>query len=225
MGKHGSAAGPPPVPSGEGRGWPARRRHALHGNDALPKMAADWGGGFCNSASGPGPTRWSWSGSLWVQGILLLLGGLPASAASVSVALSSSPPCRHHVPSDSEVLPRRGGSRPCEGKVICRVSCGSMERGTDRTFPGLGPAVSPCTHPTEWPGWALGIVTSPCLVGILGQCCSNLSVHLLVKAGCRPAPRLSDTVGLAWIRTTGTSTTGPKIWEEIVRRARQALEG
>nr|XP_020038900.1 leishmanolysin-like peptidase isoform X2 [Castor canadensis] len=67
-------------------------------------MAADWGGGFCNSASGPGPTRWSWSGSLWVQGILLLLGGLPASAASVSVALSSSPPCRHHVPSDSEVI-------------------------------------------------------------------------------------------------------------------------
>ncbi|KAM4888743.1 leishmanolysin-like peptidase isoform 1-T1 [Thomomys bottae] len=67
-------------------------------------MAAGWGGGADNTGAGPGPARWRWNGSLWVRGVLLLLGGFPTSAASIPVALSSSPPCRHHVPSDSEVI-------------------------------------------------------------------------------------------------------------------------
>ncbi|XP_004424570.1 PREDICTED: leishmanolysin-like peptidase isoform X1 [Ceratotherium simum simum] len=68
------------------------------------KMAAEWGGGPGSSGSGPGPTRCRWSGSLWVRGVLLLLGGLWASATSIPVSLGSSPPCQHHVPSDTEVI-------------------------------------------------------------------------------------------------------------------------
>uniref|UniRef100_A0A8D2BEE7 Leishmanolysin-like peptidase n=1 Tax=Sciurus vulgaris TaxID=55149 RepID=A0A8D2BEE7_SCIVU len=68
----------------------------------LGKMAAEWGGGGCCSGSGPGPSRWS--ASLWVRGVLLLLGGLPASTTSVPVSVGTSPPCRHHVPSDTEVI-------------------------------------------------------------------------------------------------------------------------
>ncbi|MBZ3874836.1 Leishmanolysin-like peptidase [Sciurus carolinensis] len=67
-------------------------------------MAAEWGGGGYCSGSGPGPSRWSWSASLWVRGVLLLLGGLPASTTSVPVSVGTSPPCRHHVPSDTEVI-------------------------------------------------------------------------------------------------------------------------
>ncbi|XP_033069152.1 leishmanolysin-like peptidase isoform X2 [Trachypithecus francoisi] len=69
-----------------------------------PKMAAEWGGGAGYSGSGPGRSRWRWSGSMWVRSVLLLLGGLRASATSTPVSLGSSPPCRHHVPSDTEVI-------------------------------------------------------------------------------------------------------------------------
>ncbi|EHH61940.1 hypothetical protein EGM_20080 [Macaca fascicularis] len=69
-----------------------------------PKMAAEWGGGEGYSGSGPGRSRWRWSGSMWVRSVLLLLGGLRASATSTPVSLGSSPPCRHHVPSDTEVI-------------------------------------------------------------------------------------------------------------------------
>ncbi|XP_005873194.1 PREDICTED: leishmanolysin-like peptidase isoform X2 [Myotis brandtii] len=68
-----------------------------------PKMAPEWGRG-ASSGSGPGPSRWLWSGSLWVRGILLLLGGLRTCATSIPVSLSSALPCRHHVPSDTEVI-------------------------------------------------------------------------------------------------------------------------
>ncbi|XP_032120165.1 leishmanolysin-like peptidase [Sapajus apella] len=68
------------------------------------KMAAEWGGGAGYSGSGPGRSRWRWSGSLWVRSVFLLLGGLRASATSTPVSLGSSPPCRHHVPSDTEVI-------------------------------------------------------------------------------------------------------------------------
>ncbi|XP_033259744.1 leishmanolysin-like peptidase isoform X4 [Orcinus orca] len=68
------------------------------------KMAAETGGRAGSSASGRGPSRWHWSGSLWVRGVLLLLGGLWASATSIPVSLGSSSPCRHHVPSESEVI-------------------------------------------------------------------------------------------------------------------------
>ncbi|XP_029069423.1 leishmanolysin-like peptidase [Monodon monoceros] len=68
------------------------------------KMAAETGGRAGSSTSGRGPSRWHWSGSLWVRGVLLLLGGLWASATSIPVSLGSSPPCRHHVPSESEVI-------------------------------------------------------------------------------------------------------------------------
>ncbi|XP_070262512.1 leishmanolysin-like peptidase isoform X1 [Myotis yumanensis] len=68
-----------------------------------PKMAPEWGRGG-PSGSGPGPSRWLWSGSLWVRGILLLLGGLRTCATSIPVSLSSALPCRHHVPSDTEVI-------------------------------------------------------------------------------------------------------------------------
>ncbi|XP_076974178.1 leishmanolysin-like peptidase isoform X2 [Tamandua tetradactyla] len=68
------------------------------------KMAAEWGGGTGCPASGPGPSGWRWRGSLWVRGVLLLLGGLRASATPLPVSWSSSPPCRHHVPSDTEVI-------------------------------------------------------------------------------------------------------------------------
>ncbi|XP_057359597.1 leishmanolysin-like peptidase isoform X4 [Manis pentadactyla] len=68
-----------------------------------PKMAAELGG-VASSGSGLGPSRWRWSGSLWVRSILLLLGGLRASATSIPVSMSSSPPCRHLVPSDTEVI-------------------------------------------------------------------------------------------------------------------------
>ncbi|XP_074186614.1 leishmanolysin-like peptidase isoform X2 [Rhinolophus sinicus] len=69
-----------------------------------PKMAPEWGGGTGSSGPGPGTSRWRWSGSLWVRGVFLLLGGLRASATSIPVSLGSSPPCRHHVPSDTEVI-------------------------------------------------------------------------------------------------------------------------
>ena len=75
------------------------------------KMAAETGGRASSSASGRSPSRWYWSGSLWVRGVLLLLGGLRASATSIPVSLGSSPPCRHHVPSESEVGRRRGPVR------------------------------------------------------------------------------------------------------------------
>ncbi|XP_026962977.1 leishmanolysin-like peptidase isoform X4 [Sagmatias obliquidens] len=68
------------------------------------KMAAETGGRAGSSASGRGPSRWHWSGSLWVRGVLLLLGGLWASATSIPVSLGNSSPCRHHVPSESEVI-------------------------------------------------------------------------------------------------------------------------
>ncbi|XP_067594719.1 leishmanolysin-like peptidase isoform X2 [Pseudorca crassidens] len=68
------------------------------------KMAAETGGRAGSAASGRGPSRWHWSGSLWVRGVLLLLGGLWASATSIPVSLGSSSPCRHHVPSESEVI-------------------------------------------------------------------------------------------------------------------------
>uniref|UniRef100_A0A8C8YYK0 Leishmanolysin-like peptidase n=1 Tax=Prolemur simus TaxID=1328070 RepID=A0A8C8YYK0_PROSS len=68
------------------------------------KMAAVWGGGAGHLGSGPRRSRWRWSSSFWVQGILLLLEGLRASAECVPVSLASSPPCRHHVHSDTEVI-------------------------------------------------------------------------------------------------------------------------
>ncbi|XP_053420475.1 leishmanolysin-like peptidase isoform X1 [Nycticebus coucang] len=67
-------------------------------------MAAEWGGRESFLGSGPGLSWWSWSSSFWVQTILFLLGGLQTSAASVPVSLGSSPPCRHHVPSETEVI-------------------------------------------------------------------------------------------------------------------------
>ncbi|KAF6119500.1 leishmanolysin like peptidase [Phyllostomus discolor] len=69
-----------------------------------PKMAPEWGGGTSSSGSGPGSSYWHWSGPLWVRGVLLLLGALLASATSIPVSLDRSPPCRHHVPSDTEVI-------------------------------------------------------------------------------------------------------------------------
>ncbi|XP_012495126.1 PREDICTED: leishmanolysin-like peptidase [Propithecus coquereli] len=69
-----------------------------------PKMAAEWGGGAGHLGSGPGRSRWRWSSSFWVQAFLLLLEGLRGSAESVPVSLGSSPPCRHHVHSDTEVI-------------------------------------------------------------------------------------------------------------------------
>ncbi|KAM9583117.1 leishmanolysin-like peptidase isoform 2-T2 [Trichechus inunguis] len=69
-----------------------------------PKMAAEWGGGAGYPGSGPGSSGWRWSGSLWVRGVLLLLGGLRASTTSFPVFLGSSLPCRHHVAADSEVI-------------------------------------------------------------------------------------------------------------------------
>ncbi|KAF0879126.1 LMLN peptidase, partial [Crocuta crocuta] len=68
-----------------------------------PKMAAEWGGGTGSPDSGPCPSQWRWSSSLWVRSVLLL-GGLWASAISIPVSLDSSPPCRHHVPSETEVI-------------------------------------------------------------------------------------------------------------------------
>ncbi|KAM4863808.1 leishmanolysin-like peptidase isoform X2 [Urocitellus parryii] len=67
-------------------------------------MAAEWGGGVCYSGSGPALSRWRWSASLCVRGVLLLLGGLPASTTSIPISVGTSPPCRHHVPSDTEVI-------------------------------------------------------------------------------------------------------------------------
>ncbi|XP_036060050.1 leishmanolysin-like peptidase isoform X2 [Onychomys torridus] len=103
-----AAEGPPPV-----RGEGGRRRGgvALHGNDAGPKMAAAGAGGAGGPGAGP---RGRWAGCLWVRGVLLVLGGLPAGAAAAPVSLSTSPPCRHHVPSDTEQC------RVCrEGKWPC----------------------------------------------------------------------------------------------------------
>ncbi|XP_039108970.1 leishmanolysin-like peptidase isoform X3 [Hyaena hyaena] len=68
-----------------------------------PKMAAEWGGGAVSPDSGPCPSQWRWSSSLWVRSVLLL-GGLWASAISIPVSLDSSPPCRHRVPSETEVI-------------------------------------------------------------------------------------------------------------------------
>ncbi|XP_004675196.1 PREDICTED: leishmanolysin-like peptidase isoform X1 [Condylura cristata] len=68
-----------------------------------PKMAAEWGGGTGSSGSGLSPSRWLWSVSFWVRGVLLLLGELRTSSTSIQVSLDSSP-CRHHVPYDTEVI-------------------------------------------------------------------------------------------------------------------------
>ncbi|XP_069328822.1 leishmanolysin-like peptidase isoform X2 [Eulemur rufifrons] len=68
------------------------------------KMAVEWGGGAGHLGSGPSQSRWRWSSYFWVQGILLLLEGLRASAEYVPVSLGSSPHCRHHVHSDTEVI-------------------------------------------------------------------------------------------------------------------------
>ncbi|XP_027442620.1 leishmanolysin-like peptidase isoform X5 [Callorhinus ursinus] len=67
-------------------------------------MAAEWNGVAGSTGSGPGPSQRRWSRSLWVRGVLLLLGGLWASSTSIPVSLDSSPPCRHHVPSETEVI-------------------------------------------------------------------------------------------------------------------------
>uniref|UniRef100_A0A8C5L029 Leishmanolysin-like peptidase n=1 Tax=Jaculus jaculus TaxID=51337 RepID=A0A8C5L029_JACJA len=69
-------------------------------------MAAEGAGEADYSATGPSRRRWRWRwhGSLWVRGVLLVLGGLPAGATAVPVSLGGSPPCRHHVPSDGEVI-------------------------------------------------------------------------------------------------------------------------
>ncbi|KAH0504409.1 Leishmanolysin-like peptidase [Microtus ochrogaster] len=93
-----AAEGPPPVRSQGGRRWGGV---ALHGNDAGSKMAAAGAGGAGGLGAGP---RGRWGGCLWVRGVLLVLGGLPAGAAAAPVSLSTSPPCRHHVPSDTEVI-------------------------------------------------------------------------------------------------------------------------
>uniref|UniRef100_A0A673SMS5 Leishmanolysin-like peptidase n=1 Tax=Suricata suricatta TaxID=37032 RepID=A0A673SMS5_SURSU len=69
-----------------------------------PKMAAECGGVAGSPGSGPCPSQWRWISSLWVRSVLLLLGGLWASATSIPVSLDSSPPCRHHVPSETEVI-------------------------------------------------------------------------------------------------------------------------
>lgn len=93
-----AAEGPPPV-----RGEGGRRRRggvALHGNDAGPKMAAAGSGGAGGPVPGP---RGRWGGCLWVRGVLLVLGGLPAGAAAAPVSLGTSPLCRHRVLSDTEV--------------------------------------------------------------------------------------------------------------------------
>lgn len=109
------AGGPPSAPSGEGRGRRGRRGVTRSMVTTLgPKMAAEWGGGAGYSGSGPGRSRWRWSGSMWVRSVLLLLGGLRASATSTPVSLGSSPPCRHHVPSDTEVG-RQGRERALSG--------------------------------------------------------------------------------------------------------------
>lgn len=107
--------GPPSAASGEGRGRRGRRGVTRSMVTTLgPKMAAEWGGGAGYSGSGPGRSRWRWSGSMWVRSVLLLLGGLRASATSTPVSLGSSPPCRHHVPSDTEVG-RQGRERALSG--------------------------------------------------------------------------------------------------------------
>ncbi|XP_060028213.1 leishmanolysin-like peptidase isoform X1 [Erinaceus europaeus] len=64
-------------------------------------MSAEWRGGPSDSDAGPG--RWHRSGSLWVRGVLLLLGGLRAGSTPVPVSLGG-PLCRHHVPVDAEVI-------------------------------------------------------------------------------------------------------------------------
>uniref|UniRef100_A0A7N5KQE7 Leishmanolysin-like peptidase n=1 Tax=Ailuropoda melanoleuca TaxID=9646 RepID=A0A7N5KQE7_AILME len=69
-----------------------------------PKMATEWDGVAGSYGSGLAPSRWLWSRSLWVRGVLLLLASLWASSASIPVSLDSSPPCRHHVPSETEVI-------------------------------------------------------------------------------------------------------------------------
>ncbi|XP_062065235.1 leishmanolysin-like peptidase [Lepus europaeus] len=69
-----------------------------------PKMAAGCRGAAGDACPGPGRSRWRRSGPLWVRGVLLLLGGLPTSVTALPVSLGSAPPCRHHVPSDTEVI-------------------------------------------------------------------------------------------------------------------------
>lgn len=113
-----AAEGPPPV---RGEGEQRRGGVALHGNDAGRKMAAAASGG----AGGPGPgPRGRWGGCLWVRGVLLVLGGLPAGAAAAPVSLGTSPLCRHHVLSDTEVGRSGGASGLGEGVagVTWRVS-------------------------------------------------------------------------------------------------------
>lgn len=137
-----AAEGPPPVRSQGGR---RRGGVALHGNDAGSKMAAAGAGGAGGLGAGP---RGRWGGCLWVRGVLLVLGGLPAGAAAAPVSLSTSPPCRHHVPSDTEVGrsgARAGRARACwgstegvaSGAVDCRCSAGGSRRRS---------AVSPCSR-------------------------------------------------------------------------------
>lgn len=114
MPANGEAAEAPPPVRGEG----GRRRGgvALHGNDAGPKMAAAGVGAAGGPGAGP---RGRWGGCLWVRGVLLVLGGLPAGAAAAPISLSTSPPCRHHVPSDTEV----GGSGVRAGRAReCRIN-------------------------------------------------------------------------------------------------------
>lgn len=125
-----------------------------------PKMAPEWGGGTGSSGPGPGPSRWRWGSSLWVRGVFLLLGGIRASATSIPVSLGSSPPCRHHVPSDTEVGRRRGGSGPCEGNVgssgiessvVIGTRCtgGESETGPETELRGLGPAINSLSAPAK----------------------------------------------------------------------------
>lgn len=138
-----AADGPPPV-----RGEGGRRRGgvALHGNDAGPKMAAAGSGGAGGPGSGP---RGRWGGCLWVRGVLLVLGGLPAGAGAAPVSLGTSPPCRHHVLSDTEV--GRSGARTGRAGVTWRVwrpgwrTAGALqEKALARPAGPAGPAVCPC---------------------------------------------------------------------------------
>ncbi|KAK1343984.1 hypothetical protein QTO34_014542, partial [Cnephaeus nilssonii] len=101
-------AGPPPTLSGEGRG--RRRRESVKYSmetTLSPKMAPERGRGTGSSGSSPGPSRWLWSGSLWVRGILLLLGGLRASATSIPVSLSSSFPAGTTSPLTLRLFPEK----------------------------------------------------------------------------------------------------------------------
>lgn len=137
-----AAEGPPPV---RGRGGRRRGGVALHGNDAGSKMAAAGVGGAGGRGAGP---RGRWGSCLWVRGVLLMLGGLPAGAAAAPVSLSTSPPCRHHVPSDTEVGrsgARAGRARACWGSTrVWRP--GRRTAGALQEEASAGSAVSPCSR-------------------------------------------------------------------------------